>query len=64
MPYDGNSANAKYVVVGLATTQTGDKPNTVWYITLCISAVITNLALKKEIDRRKLEKAARLKLRS
>ncbi|WP_051195484.1 Ig-like domain-containing protein [Lachnospira multipara] len=64
VPYDGNSANAKYVVVGLATTQTGDKPNTVWYITLCISAVITNLALKKEIDRRKLEKAARLKLRS
>lgn len=55
VPYDGNSSNASYVVVGLSTTNTGDRPNTVWYITLCLSAITCHIALKKELDRRKLK---------
>lgn len=55
MPYDGNSKNASYVVVGLSTA-TGDKPNIIWYIALCISALVCNLALKIELDKHKEDK--------
>ena len=60
-PYDRSTGNARYVVVGLASASTGDKPNTGWYITLCISAAVSNIALKKEIDRRKKVKKQDIK---